>query len=448
MGKFTIDSNWRWLHATGTTNNCYTGNAWDKSLCPDAATCSKNCVIEGAGAEYENTYGVKASGDSLTLGFVTQGPYSRNVGSRNYLMDTEDTYKLFKLKNKEFTYTVDDSNLDCGLNGALYFVQMEADGGAAKYGHAGARYGLGYCDAQCPSDLKFINGEANSEGWKPSESDPNAGNGKYGSCCTEIDIWEANKISTAYTLHACDVEEQTRCEGAGCGNGDDRFKSVCDRNGCDMQSERLGEEKFFGPGSGFQVDSTKPIQVTTQFITDDNTDSGNLVEVKQFYTQNGKTIEHPSYTVNGNKHDRLTEEFCKDWVATTKDGTNFIQKGGFKAMDKALEKGVVLVMSLWDDHDVNMLWLDSIYPTDGSQPGSERGTCAITSGVPKDVESQKANAKVIFSDIKVGALGSTVPSPSPTPSPSPSPTPSPSPSDCPGGSLDACIDLCPADAFA
>merc|ERR1712188_187798 len=155
-----------------------------------------------------------------------------------------------------------------------------------------------------------------------------------------------------------------------------------------------------------------------QFITDDNTDSGKLVEVKQFYTQ---------------------------------DGTNFIQKCGFAAMDKALEKGVVLVMSLWDDHDVNMLWLDSIYPTDGSQPGSKRGTCAITSGVPKDVEAKQANANVKFSDIKVGAIGSTVkpgPSPTPSPTPTPPPSPSPTPSDCPGGSLDACIDLCPADAFA
>merc|ERR1711862_367274 len=88
---------------------------------------------------------------------------------------------------------------------------------------------------------------------------------------------------------------------------------------------------------------------------------------------------------------------------------------------------------------------------DGSQPGSKRGSCAITSGVPKDVESKQANAKVIFSDIKVGAIGSTVPSgpsPAPTPTPTPTPTPSPSPSGCPGGSLDACIDLCPADVFA
>jgi len=32
--------------------------------------------------------------------------------------------------------------------------------------------------------------------------------------------------------------------------------------------------------------------------------------------------------------------------------------------------------------------------------------------------------------------------------PAPSPTPTPAPSDCPGGSLNACIDLCPADVFA
>lgn len=48
----------------------------------------------------------------------------------------------------------------CGLNGALYFVSMDADGGMAKYptNKAGAKYGTGYCDSQCPRDLKFING--------------------------------------------------------------------------------------------------------------------------------------------------------------------------------------------------------------------------------------------------------------------------------------------------
>merc|ERR1719230_2355821 len=174
-----------------------------------------------------------------------------------------------------------------------------------------------------------------------------------------------------------------------------------------------------------------------------------LTEVKQFYTQNGKTIEHPMYTVNGNKHNDITDDYCRDWVNVTKDGTNFLEKGGLGAVETAFENGVVLVMSIWSDYFASMLWLDSTYPVDSSDPGAERGPCPTTSGVPKDVESQQANSHVIFSDIKFGPIGSTIsggPSPAPTPSPSPSPTPSPS--DCPGGSLDACIDLCPADVFA
>jgi cellulose 1,4-beta-cellobiosidase len=70
-------------------------------------------------------------------------------------------YQMFNLLNAEFTFDVDVSQLPCGLNGALYFSEMEADGGMAKNpgNKAGAKYGTGYCDAQCPRDLKFINGE-------------------------------------------------------------------------------------------------------------------------------------------------------------------------------------------------------------------------------------------------------------------------------------------------
>lgn len=52
----------------------------------------------------------------------------------------------------------------CGLNGALYFVSMDADGGMSKYSgnQAGAEYGTGYCDSQCPRDLKFIGGQVSS----------------------------------------------------------------------------------------------------------------------------------------------------------------------------------------------------------------------------------------------------------------------------------------------
>lgn len=53
------------------------------------------------------------------------------------------------------------NNIQCGLNGALYFVSMDADGGTSENStnKAGAQYGTGYCDSQCPRDLKFIDGE-------------------------------------------------------------------------------------------------------------------------------------------------------------------------------------------------------------------------------------------------------------------------------------------------
>merc|ERR1711976_81833 len=51
--------------------------------------------------------------------------------------------------------------------------------------------------------------------------------------------------------------------------------------------------------------------------------------------------------------------------------------GGMADVDRSLEKGVVLVMSLWDDHGANMLWLDSTYPTDSTDPTNYRGSCGI-----------------------------------------------------------------------
>jgi cellulose 1,4-beta-cellobiosidase len=42
-------------------------------------------------------------------------------------------YQIFNLLNQEFTFTVDVSNLPCGLNGALYFVVMDADGGLSEF---------------------------------------------------------------------------------------------------------------------------------------------------------------------------------------------------------------------------------------------------------------------------------------------------------------------------
>ena len=76
-------------------------------------------------------------------------------------------------------------------------------------------------------------------------------------------------------------------------------------------------------------------------------------------------------------------------------------------MGEALDDGMVLVMSLWDDYDAKMLWLDSTYPTDKSSWGGPRGTCGTDTGVPADVESQHPDSYVEFSSIRVGEIGST-----------------------------------------
>ncbi|CAE6411631.1 unnamed protein product [Rhizoctonia solani] len=398
--KIVLDANWRWVHNTGGYTNCYTGQAWDSTLCSDPVKCAQGCAVDGA--DYSGTYGISASGNSLTLKFVTKTD-NTNIGSRVYLLADDTKYQMFKLKNQEFTFDVDVSNLPCGLNGALYFSQMDADGGMAKYSNnkAGAKYGTGYCDAQCPKDIKFINGEANVLDWKGSSNDANSGTGRYGTCCNEMDVWEANSVSTAYTPHPCNVQGQTRCSGSQC-------TSTCDQAGCDFNSYRMGVKNFYG--KGLTVDTSKKMTVVTQFITADGTASGALKEIRRIYVQNGKVIQNSKTNISGmSAYDSITEPFCSAQKTAFSDTNTFSQMGGYTNMGKAFDAGMVLVLSIWDDHAANMLWLDSNYPTDrpASQPGVARGSCATTSGVPKDVETNSPNASVTFSNIKFGDLGST-----------------------------------------
>ena len=89
------------LHLSNCLRLYFQGNTWDSTLCPDPTTCAKNCALDGA--DYEGTYGIQSSGDSLSLTLKT----GSNVGSRVYLLgpDGKD-YKMFHMKNKEFTFDV------------------------------------------------------------------------------------------------------------------------------------------------------------------------------------------------------------------------------------------------------------------------------------------------------------------------------------------------------
>lgn len=405
-GSVVIDANWRWTHALTSTTNCYTGNTWDATLCPNDAECAANCCLDGA--DYEATYGVTTSGDSLSIQLVTFSE-QENVGARLYLMESNTEYEEFTLLGNEFTFDVDVSELVCGLNGALYFVSMAADGGLSQYptNKAGAQYGTGYCDSQCPTDLKFINGEANVDGWTPSANNANTGTGGHGSCCSEMDIWEANSISEALTLHPCETTGQLLCDVPDCGGtyANNRNAGECDPDGCDWNPYRLGNTTFYGPGSGFKVDTTKTFTVVTQF----EESGGSLSSVNRFYIQNGVTIQQPNAdNIPGYTGNSLTPSYCSAEETTFGD-MSFSNKGGWNQVNSAVSGGMVLVMSLWDDYDADMLWLDSTYPTNdtASTPGAARGSCSTSSGAPATVESQNGNAKVTFSNIRFGPIGST-----------------------------------------
>jgi len=291
------------------------------------------------------------------------------------------------------------------------------------------------------------------EGWETG-NDANSGTGKYGTCCYELDIWEANSMASAYTNHPCgDIKGQYRCEGTECGDNDSkgRYDGVCDKDGCDYNHWRQGDREYFGVGSNFAVDSSKKMTVVTQFITDDGTDTGELVEIRRIYVQDGKVIENSITNQPGMQAwDSINDGMCAEQKVVFQDEDDHGRKGGLKAMGDSMDRGHVLVMSLWDDHSVNMLWLDSDYPPDRdpSEPGVSRGPCSPDSGDPDDVEDQFANSQTHFSKIRIGCLGCTYPggeAPHTTPAPPPAPTTTQGNNNCPGGSLQVCISMCPSD---
>ena len=176
-----------------------------------------------------------------------------------------------------------------------------------------------------------------------------------------MDIWEANLVSTAYTPHPCSVDGQTRCESdVDCGAGDNRYAGVCDKDGCDFNSFRMGDETFYG--TGLTVDTSKPITVVTQFITDDGTDTGTLSDIKRFYVQDGKTIPNSLSSVAGvDATNSITDGFCEQQKTAFGDNNYFATKGGLAKMGEAL-KSMVLVLSIVSLSQILSSWFSHSTP--------------------------------------------------------------------------------------
>ncbi|KAL7948252.1 glycoside hydrolase family 7 protein [Trichoderma barbatum] len=347
-----LDWNYRWMH-DANFNSCTVNGGVNSTICPNQATCGTNCFIEGV--DYAAS-GVKTSGDTLTMNqYVpsSSGGYS-SVSPRLYLLGADGKYVMMQLNGQELSFDVDLSTLPCGENGALYLSEMDATGGANQYNTAGANYGSGYCDAQCPVQT-----------WKNGTLNTN----RSGYCCNEMDILEANSRANAFTPHSCTA-------------------TACDSSGCGFNPYASGFRNYYAPGG--TLDTSKVFTSITQFNTDNGLPSGNLVSITRKYRQNGKDI--PSAQSGG------------DTISTCPAGSPY---GGLPTMGQALARGMVLTFSIWNDNSQFMNWLDS----------GNNGPCSSTEGDPALILANNPTTHVVFSNIRWGDIGSTTNSTGGTPPP-------------------------------
>lgn len=354
-----IDWNYHWFH-TKDWLSCTTSNGANSTLCPDQATCAKNCQVQGDSNYTAN--GVATTGDSMTMNQYTYGANGiQGASPRVYLLGADGNYVLTKLLGQELTFTVDLSTLPCGENGALYLSEMDPSGGRNPYNTGGAKYGSGYCDAQCPVQT-WRNGTLNTSG--------------AGYCCNEMDILEGNSRANAFTPHPC-------------------TSSDCDKSGCGFNPYSQGKKDYWGPGG--TVDTSKPFTVITQFITNDGTTSGSLSKITRKYIQDGKMVA--SAMAGG---DTITADACAS-------AANF---GGLVGMGSALGRGMVLTFAIWNDASGFMNWLDS----------GANGPCSATEGDPALIQKNHPDTHVKFSNIRWGDLGSTFSTAGGGDAPQPGPT--------------------------
>ncbi|KAF2669583.1 glycoside hydrolase [Microthyrium microscopicum] len=405
--SIVIDANFRWLHNVGGYTNCVVNDVFNKTICTDAESCTKACAVEGV--DYPGM-GLKTTGNAVTMNlFVTKDGKIQKSSPRIYLYDEAvEGYAKFSLLNKEFAFDVDTSKAGCGVNGALYLSEMSLNGHKDATNVAGAKYGVGYCDAQCPKQNWLMG--------RVSFGTSNGANfaGK-GSCCNEMDIWEANSAAMTYTPHPCNVTGPYACSEPDCGNapgGKNKLRSVCDKDGCEINAYRNGVQSFYGKGK--TIDSAKPFTVVTQFVTVDNKDSGALKEIRRLYVQDGKVHQEAKATAKGLEDvNSMTDGYCAKQKSLFGGGASapntFATQGGLKTMGEAVGRGMVLAMAIWDDAGGSMHWMDSTIPENAAPgtPGAARGPCPVTGGKPAQILAEQPNAQVTFSKIRSGEIGST-----------------------------------------
>ncbi|KAI3551319.1 glycosyl hydrolase family 7 [Colletotrichum filicis] len=355
---------------TSSGVSCLTGNNPPNSTaCTTPEECATNCHIQGI-ADY-STKGVTTHGTDIRLTMFNAD--KQKVSPRIYLLEeNKQRYEMIQLTGSEFSFDVDMVNLPCGMNSALYLSEMLPDGGknTSSLNKLGPAWGTGYCDAQC-FKTSFINGVGNFD--------------QKGSCCNELDIWEANSRATHIAPHPCSQPGLYKCTGEECEKA-----GVCDKSGCAWNANRVNVTDFYGRGADYKVDTTRKFTVVTQFPAQ----NGKLKELRRMYVQDGKVIQNNVVNIEGPpKINFMNDEYCRATGAS-----DFMRLGAMEVMGGAMSRGMVLAMSLWWDDSTFMSWLDQ----------GNNGPCNATEGNPSVITSIVANPEVTFSNIRFGELNSTM----------------------------------------
>jgi len=230
------------------------------------STATTGYLIQAGGA---GSWGpVSASGSSITVG---KGPRFY-IANNCYTAFSNSVFRTFKLLGGSIQFTVDLSEVGCGLNAAFYLVSLPAAGAGSN--------GDYYCDANCVG----------------------------GSCCSEMDLFEANRHAIQITAH--------QCTGG---------TSGCDSGGCAKNTQSLGSSAF-GPGASYTINSLQTFTVKISFTSS----GGTLSHITSVISQgsNSITLSHGS-------------ECGSTYLAT---------------IGKAISAGMVPTFSYWGG---SMSWLDS-----------------------------------------------------------------------------------------
>jgi len=217
-----------------------------------------------------------------------------------------DNIEEFKLLGKIISYTVDLSKVGCACNLAFYLIAMPA---------------------------RDMQGEpspgTNRQGQPPYYCDANMVGGQW---CPEIDIMEANNHAFQATLHRCDPAVH-------------KHYTYCDRGGCEQTTRTKSDA--YGPGSQYNIDTTHPFEVETEFLKNDGVLSGMRTVLRQ-----------------EGRHETMEHSNCN--------------KAYLAKLSAVMSAGMSLRITYWGGEAQTMAWMD-VPPCGGAGcQGSNAGPAVIS----------------------------------------------------------------------